>query len=63
MVELLYTNLVGSPPPPEALKLYAGWLDDGSFTPVTLAQLAAEQDVNLLNIDFAGLVAGGLGYS
>ncbi|NRF70348.1 Ig-like domain-containing protein [Aquincola sp. S2] len=63
VVELLYTNLVGSPPPAAALSLYTGWLANGSFTPITLAQLAGVQEQNLLNIDFAGLVAGGLGYS
>jgi hypothetical protein len=63
VVELLYTNLVGAAPGPEALALYTGWLDDGRFTPVTLTLLAAEQDANLSNIGFAGLAATGLAYT
>lgn len=63
VVTLLYTNLVGSAPGADALALYTSLLDDGSYSPATLAMLAAEQDLNLANIDLAGLVQTGLAYS
>ncbi|WP_395698980.1 Ig-like domain-containing protein [Aquabacterium sp.] len=63
VVNLLYTNLVGTGPGPDALALYTSLLDDGSYTPATLALLAAEQELNLANIDLAGLVQTGLAYS
>lgn len=62
VVELLYANLTGSAPPAEVRAQYVALLDDGSFTPVTLTQLAADLELNLANIGFSGLAATGLAY-
>lgn len=63
LVSLLYTNLAGVAPPAEVLALYTGLLDDGSFTPASLAMLAAEQQMNLSNINLVGLAETGLAFS
>lgn len=62
VVNLLYTNVVGNPPPPSDLAYFRGLLDNGSQTPATLGILAAETDINLANIDLPGLIDYGIGY-
>jgi hypothetical protein len=62
VVQLLYANVVGSTPTPEALALYTGWLDSGSFTAAQLGVFAAETSVNLAQIDWTGLSAHGIDY-
>jgi hypothetical protein len=61
VVELLYTNVTGTAPPPDELALYTGWLDSGG-SPQALGVFAAERPLNLENIDFVGLAAHGLVY-
>lgn len=62
VVDLLYTNVVGSAPSAEAEATYVALLDDHTYTPAALAQLAADTKLNLAHIDLAGLVQHGLAY-
>ena len=62
VVTLLYTNLVGVAPDAQVLAELAALLDDGVFTPVTLALAAADTALNLERIDFTGLASVGLVY-
>lgn len=62
VVGLLYDNLAGRAP--TAIEL-ADWLQQmsaGTYTPVTLAQLAADLDLNAQNIGLVGLMESGLVY-
>lgn len=62
IVELLYSNVVGIPPPPEELAFYQGWLDSGSVSEAQLGVFAAETPQNMMNIDWVGLSARGIDY-
>ncbi|MFO1330272.1 MAG: matrixin family metalloprotease [Rubrivivax sp.] len=63
LVDLLYTNLVGQAPPPADRAFWVGTLAAGTYTPVSLAQMAAALDLNADNIGLAGLQTFGLGYT
>ena len=63
VVDLLYRNLAGVAPSATALATYTGLLNDGSYTPATLALLAADNELNLANIGLTGLAEQGLAYS
>lgn len=63
LVDLLYTNLVGSPPAAADQAFWLDLLDRGSFTPLSLAQAAMALDLNAQNIDLVGLADGGLAFS
>ena len=60
VVELLYTNVIGVGPPPDALATYVGLLDSKAFTPALLAVLAADTDFNKVAVDLVGLAQSGL---
>jgi serralysin len=62
VVDLLYTNVVGHPPGPAEHGYYVGLLRDGSYSPGSLAQFAADTQLNASNIDLVGLAAHGLPY-
>lgn len=62
LVDLLYGNLVGQPPSADDRAYWTGTLASGQYTALTLAQMAAELDLNAHNIDLVGLVASGLAY-
>ncbi len=62
LVDLLYTNLAGVAPTPEVQGLYTAALADGTHTPLSLATLAAEHEINLANIGYAALQEQGLVY-
>lgn len=62
VVDLLYTNVVGTPPDSAARAYFVGLLDDGSYSAATLGLLAADHPLNLANIDFVGLELNGLVY-
>jgi Ca2+-binding RTX toxin-like protein len=62
LVDLLWANLVGSPPDAGARAQFVSLLDTGLFSQIGLARLAAEHPANLANIDFAGLTLSGLDY-
>lgn len=61
-VSLLFRNLVGQAPTPADLQYWTGTLASGQYTPVSLALMAADLGLNLVNVDFVGLVQNGLGY-
>ena len=62
-VQLLYQNLAGSNPSSSELDFWTGALAAGSYTPVSLAWMAADLELNALNIDLVGLTDLGLPYS
>ena len=62
LVDTLYANLVGSLPGAADRAFYVGQLATGQHTPVSLAQMAANLDLNAQNIDLVGLAANGLAY-
>ncbi len=59
-VVLLYQNLLGIAPSQEDLNLWTGRLANGEFTQVSLAELAANIDINLVGINFVGLQQTGI---
>ncbi|HSW15274.1 MAG TPA: Ig-like domain-containing protein [Solimonas sp.] len=61
-VDLVFTNLVGRAPDAAETAHFVGLLDSGAFTQTSLAALACETEMNLGNIDFAGLAETGLVY-
>ena len=62
VVNLLYTNVVGTPPPVSELAFYQGQLDGGYYTQASLGILAAETDLNAANVNLVGLAYSGLEY-
>lgn len=62
VVNLLYTNIVGTAPAPAQLSLFRGWLDNGSHTEATLGLYAADTGENAANIDLIGLSSSGLAF-
>jgi hypothetical protein len=62
VVDLLYTNVVGSHPGAADLAFYVGLLDSGNFTAGTLGVLAADTTINQDNIGLAGLALTGIDY-
>lgn len=62
-VNLLWTNLFGSPPTAEQAEPYVALLDSGAFTPGGLGILAADSELNKANINLVGLLQTGIEYS
>lgn len=60
VVSLLYTNVIGSAPPPDALAYFTSLLDDGVLTPSGLGVLAADTTQNAVNINLVGLYESGI---
>ena len=60
VVNLLYTNVVGSAPDAETLAYFKGLLDNGSFTQGSLGELAADTSINTTNINLVGLALTGV---
>lgn len=54
-VKVLFQNLVGAPPSAAELSYWVGTLTSGQYTPVGLAHMAADLELNALNIDLVGL--------
>jgi serralysin len=63
IVDLLYTNVAQHAPSAAAHAYYVQLLVDGTFTPASIAEYAADIQRNADNIDLVGLVAHGLPYS
>lgn len=63
VVDLLYTNVVGSPPPASEKAFYVRLLDSGAYTVGTLGVLAADTGQNAANVNLVGLATSGLEYS
>jgi len=62
LVDLMYTNVIGSPPPPGAKAYYMNLLDSGAFTVGKLAILAADSSYNVAHVNLVGLAQTGLDY-
>jgi hypothetical protein len=63
VVNLLYGNLVGTLPDTATRLALEAVIDNGSYTLVSLTQAVAELELNLDNIDFAGISSLGIGYT
>lgn len=63
VVNLLYANLVGTLPDTATRLALEAVIDNGSYTVVSLTQAVAELELNLDNIDFAGISSLGIGYT
>ena len=62
IVDMLYTNVVGTAPDAATRKSFTDLLDNGTFTVASLGVLAAETDLNKANINLVGLAQSGLEY-
>ncbi|PSJ16191.1 DUF4214 domain-containing protein [Nitrosomonas supralitoralis] len=60
IVNLLYTNVMGSAPSISDLNYYVGLLRDGTYTEAGLGILAADSTINASNINLIGLATTGL---
>ena len=63
VVDLLYTNVVGVPPGDADRAYFVGLLDTNVYTVASLGVMAADIDLNLVNIDLVGLAQQGLEYA
>ncbi len=60
VVNLLFNNLAGAAPSAGDLATFVGLIDNGTFTPVSLAIVAADNEINTSNINLIGLSSAGL---
>ena len=60
VVNLLFNNLAGAAPSSSDLATFVGLIDNGNYTPVSLAILAADNEINTTNIGLIGLSTTGL---
>ena len=63
VVSTFYKNLTGQQAPEDVIATYASLLDDGDLSVLSLSLQVADNEINLVNIDFVGLSASGLEYS
>jgi hypothetical protein len=62
-VRLVYRNVVGSDPSPQALAEYVGLLDNGSQTQASLGLIACQVSLNTQAVELVGLMDSGLGFT
>jgi hypothetical protein len=62
VVNLLYSNLLGTNPSLSELNEFVGLLDNGIYTLTSLGMAAANHDINAANIGLIGLLESGLQY-
>jgi serralysin len=62
LVDLLYTNVIGTAPSAAQESQYVQLLQNGTFTPTSLAVMAAETTQNADHIGLVGLASTGLVY-
>lgn len=62
VVNLLYTNIVGTAPPQQQAAIYRGWLDSGLYSEASLGLYAAQTGENEASIGLAGLAQTGLAF-
>lgn len=63
VVNLLFQNLTGNSPSTADYNQFVSLLDNGSYTPASLAVAAAEHEINGTNIGLVGLAQTGLEYT
>jgi hypothetical protein len=56
VVRLLYTNVVGEPPPEQTLKSFVALIESGQYTVTSLAMMASQTDLNLSRVGLMGTV-------
>lgn len=62
VVRLLYTNVVGAPPPAQAQDSFVAMLQSGQYTATSLAMMASQTDLNLARVGLIGTVTAPLEY-
>jgi hypothetical protein len=62
-VDLLYTNVVGAAPSVNDLAFFTDWLDKGIYTKASFGVLAADTELNIVNVGLVGLASTGLEYT
>ena len=62
-VDLLYTNVVGVAPSVNDLAFFTDWLDKGIYTKASFGVLAADTELNIVNVGLVGLASTGLEYT
>ena len=60
VVTTLYTNLVGNAPNASELNFYSGLISSGQLSQTQLGMVAADNALNIVNIDLVGIAATGL---
>ena len=60
VIDMLFLNVAGVQPSDAQRTLYAGQIDDGTFSAVSLSIAVAETDLNATNIGLVGLATTGL---
>ena len=63
LVQLLYSNVVGAAPSPAQAEPFVQMLQSGAHSPVSLAWLAANTDLNLTHVGLMGAVFQGLEFT
>lgn len=63
LVDLLYTNVVGSHPSAADLGFFVSLLESGQYSVGSLTVLAAETSSNLANIGFFGALQNGIEFT
>ncbi len=63
LVNLLYQNLLNTNADSGALAYWSGFLDQGAYTHASLAVMAAELDINKINVNLVGLMQTGLDFT
>lgn len=63
IVEMIYTNVVGAPPSGNDLAFFTDWLDKGVYTKASFGLLAADTELNIVNVGLVGLASTGLEYT
>lgn len=63
VVDLLYTNVVGTAPTPAQAQPFVDMLRSGVHSPVTLAMMAAGTELNLQRVGLVGVPFNGLEYT
>ena len=63
VVELLYTNVIGSAPSANDLAVFTDLLDKGIYTKASFGVLAADTELNIVNVGLVGLASTGLEYT
>ena len=62
VVELIWNNLIGPPTPADNIEQYAALIDNGTYTSVGLAVIAADHSLNTTAVDLVGLTQTGVEY-
>ena len=62
-VELLCSNVVGVTPSANDLVFFTDWLDKGIYTKASFGVLAADTELNIVNVGLVGFASSGLEYT